>query len=351
MSKKIAFTLLVLTTLVSIGAQPTGCFSLPAVQVNSLINNSLATRLSAGSSTIYTGRWVTFTATVTDEWLANRFVVDQYEWSVDGSLAARTASNQTDLSFDVAGRHYVEVAVQGSRAWEEPLTDYAALNVNVEDDPTGSSSSDPTGSTDTETLTVSISGPDELMTGQTGTYSVSAGSAGVDFTWDLLGDAAEIDSTTGSVTSVTGVATGDVTLIAEARDSEFGNVLATAQKTIGIQQEQEYVVWYTGNVCCWGAPHVLITTRSSFEEESPRSGFAGGGLDSSILAIKIEMQGGFSTFDEATAWLCPQIDSRFNHYWCGNNYAQMNGKNWQIGLCDTSDLPFTDDAPDTDLCE
>jgi|GEM_PF-4463502 len=114
---------------------------------------------------------------------------------------------------------------------------------------------------------------------------------------------------------------------------------------------EDYVVWYTGNVCCWGAPLVYISTRSSFEAGAPKSSYPGGGIDSSIPVTKVELQGGFATSQEAQAWLCPQVVSRFNHYWCGSGYVQMNGANWQIGACDTSNLPFIGDAPDVDMCQ
>lgn len=110
-------------------------------------------------------------------------------------------------------------------------------------------------------------------------------------------------------------------------------------------------MWYTSNVCCWGAPLVYISTRSGFEAETPKSSYPGGGLDSSIPVTKVEMQGGFATSEDAVSWLCPQFQSRFNHYWCGSGFVQMNGANWRTSLCDTSDLPVIDDTPDTDLCE
>ncbi len=114
----------------------------------------------------------------------------------------------------------------------------------------------------------------------------------------------------------------------------------------------DVVVFYTGNVCCWGAPHLLIGTRSAFEAEQAASSFSGGGIDPSIPVVKLEVQGGFDSVEDARAWLCPQIVSRFDHYWCGSNYVQMNGSNWWIGAgCDLSEVPFTNSPPESNLCE
>lgn len=117
----------------------------------------------------------------------------------------------------------------------------------------------------------------------------------------------------------------------------------------------EYVVWFTGNVCCWGAPLIYITTRDVFDEPRLRSSFPGGGIDPNQAAIKVEMQGGFETFEDAAASVCPRFTSRFNHYWCGSGYLQMDGQNWQTGNfgCDEiNDLPWIDieSLPDVDGC-
>lgn len=117
----------------------------------------------------------------------------------------------------------------------------------------------------------------------------------------------------------------------------------------------EYVVWFTGNVCCWGAPWIFITTREDFESPRLRSSFSGGGIDPEILAVKVEIQGGFTTAEDASAWICPQFVSRFNHYWCGSGYAQRDGANWwpsgSLG-CDIDSLPLIESeaVPEVDGC-
>ncbi|MGD2108639.1 MAG: hypothetical protein PVI86_04540 [Phycisphaerae bacterium] len=114
----------------------------------------------------------------------------------------------------------------------------------------------------------------------------------------------------------------------------------------------EYVVWYTGNVCCWGAPLLYISDRITFNQPRSRSSFPGGGIDPSIPAIKVEMQGGFASREDAQNWICPQFTSSSFHYWCGRHY-QMGGKNWQPGSlgCDFSTLPDTTTPPEADVCK
>ncbi len=115
----------------------------------------------------------------------------------------------------------------------------------------------------------------------------------------------------------------------------------------------EYVVWYTGNVCCWGAPHLLLTTRESFERPESASSYPGGGIDPSVALVKVELQGGFATTEEARAWVCPQFVSSSYHYWCLRHYQAM-GMNWQpsgsLG-CDLSNLPEATTVPDTIGCQ
>ena len=141
MSRKTTFALLVLTMLFAAGANNSACLDLPGMQVAALVNNKLVTHLAASSSTIYTGQSVTFVATVTDEKPNDPFTAEQYEWSVGGTLMARTANAQIDMSFEVAGTYYVEVAVEGSRG-PMSVTDYAGIYVTVEDNPDESASDD-----------------------------------------------------------------------------------------------------------------------------------------------------------------------------------------------------------------
>ena len=112
----------------------------------------------------------------------------------------------------------------------------------------------------------------------------------------------------------------------------------------------EIVVWYTANVCCWGAPHVRMTTRAEFEAPQSTADFGYGGIDYSIPAIKKELQGGFASYADAQAWICPQFTSWSYHYWCGAHH-QMGGKNWLPSLgCDFTNLPRTETPPAVDGC-
>jgi len=340
MSRKITFALLVLTMFFTAGSEPTSCSDLPGMQVVALVNNDLITYLSAGSSTIYTNQSVTFTATVTDENPNAPFTAERYDWSVEGAAVSSTTSNQVDITFVGAGSYYVEVAVEGSRGGPT-VTDFAGLYVTVEDNPDGSSSDDSDDSTDPETPTVTISGPEEVMTSQTGSYSASISSGSANFTWDLLGDSATLGSTSGSSTTVTGVESGFVTLVVEARDSQLGNVLATASMSIAIVPE--YVAWYTGNVDCWGAPRVYVTTRTSFNAWQSTASITGGGTDTTEKLIKVEMQGSFESQASAMTWICAQFTSRRSSYWCSTHY-KMGGSYYTVGNidCDFSDLPWDD---------
>lgn len=115
----------------------------------------------------------------------------------------------------------------------------------------------------------------------------------------------------------------------------------------------EYVVWYTGNVCCWGAPHLLLTTRESFERPELASSYPGGGIDPSVALVKVELRGGFASTEEARAWVCPQFVSSSYHFWCLRHYQAM-GMNWQPsgGLgCGLSNLPEATTVPDTNGCQ
>ena len=115
----------------------------------------------------------------------------------------------------------------------------------------------------------------------------------------------------------------------------------------------EYVIWYTSNVCCWGAPHLQITDRDRFEAEELRSSWPGGGIDPTEPLTKTELQGGFDSVEEAQAWLCPQFTSWSYHYWCGAHYQGPLGGNWQgtAGCTFDTELPQTDTPPEFDGCE
>jgi hypothetical protein len=117
---------------------------------------------------------------------------------------------------------------------------------------------------------------------------------------------------------------------------------------------QDFVVWYTGNVCCWGAPLLYISDRDGFDRPGSRCGFPGGGLCPSPPVDKVLLRDGFKTPEEARAWICPQFTSSSFHFWCGRHY-QMGGVNWQPGGlgCDFGGLPDADSPPgfpEADVC-
>jgi len=108
----------------------------------------------------------------------------------------------------------------------------------------------------------------------------------------------------------------------------------------------EYVIWYTGNVCCWGAPLMYITDRATFNQPRLRSSFPGGGISPTEPALKVEERGGFTSVQQARDWICPQFTASTFHYWCGRHY-QYGGRNWQPGGlgCDFSSLPDVPNPP------
>jgi len=116
-----------------------------------------------------------------------------------------------------------------------------------------------------------------------------------------------------------------------------------ASVTVTIREPEppadDWLVYYTDNVRCWSAPGLHIATRTEFETWRATASYSGGGIDYSIEAIKVELQGGFASRADAEAWLCPRFESRFNHYWCGV-HVWMDGQYWwpKVG-CDLSGLP------------
>lgn len=125
----------------------------------------------------------------------------------------------------------------------------------------------------------------------------------------------------------------------------------TTCATVECAAPAEYLVWYTGNVSCWGAPLIYIDTRDAFNQPAFAANYPGGGIDSSVPLVKTELQGGFASVEEARAWICPQFVSRFSHAWCSSYYQTANC-NWQPGAlgCDLSALPFTDALPAGTSC-
>jgi len=152
---------------------------------------------------------------------------------------------------------------------------------------------------------------------------------------------------------VSGVTCTDVT--ASACAAINGGVYSgdgSACNNVSCTPTVEYLVWYTGNVCCWGAPLMYIGTRESFEEPGSASSYPGGGIDPSVPVEKVEFQGGFASAEEARDWICPQFESTTFHFWCTAHY-QLGGQNWQPGSlgCDLSGLPEPATYPEVNGCE
>ncbi len=117
--------------------------------------------------------------------------------------------------------------------------------------------------------------------------------------------------------------------------------------TITVQEApaagSDWLVYYLDNVSCWSAPNLYITSRSDFEQWRATASYSGGGVDYTVQAIKVEIQGGFATQQEAEDWLCPQLESRFLHYWCGE-HIWARGRYWSLFVgCDTSQLPVDEE--------
>jgi hypothetical protein len=115
----------------------------------------------------------------------------------------------------------------------------------------------------------------------------------------------------------------------------------TACATVQCAPPVEYVVWYTGNVSCWSAPLMYISTRDAFNTAESAASYPGGGIDFTIPLQKVELQSGFATVQDAQEWICPQFEQFFYHDWCSPHYFAM-GQWWlPAGLgCDLSDVPL-----------
>ena len=201
------------------------------------------------------------------------------------------------------------------------------LSGDTTDSTTGSSGST-TETDDATEVSVTIQGADEVAVGGSITLSAAASpSTGVYFAWDLLGSGATLGAETGTATTVTGTSVGTVSLAVEARDSEYGNVLATATHTISIVGGAEYVVWYDTGDACWDAPTLKVCEYQYYAEAEPEG-------------TKAIMQGGFANSDEAWSWLCAQISSKFNHAWCSTHY-NIGGTYYTLSnrVCDDSSIP------------
>lgn len=152
---------------------------------------------------------------------------------------------------------------------------------------------------------------------------------------------------------VSGVTCTDVTAAACA-DTNGGVYSGDGSQCINVSctPPVEYLVWFTGNVCCWGAPLMYIGTRESFDQPGSASSYPGGGIDPNVPVVKVEYQGGFASVEEAQNWICPQFESSSFHFWCTRHY-QLGGRNWQPGSlgCDLSSLPEASVYPDVNGCE
>jgi hypothetical protein len=121
-----------------------------------------------------------------------------------------------------------------------------------------------------------------------------------------------------------------------------------ARKTLQIDVQGsaiEYVLYYTGNVNCWGAPWLYLGSREKFNSAEYRCNIPGGGIDCSQELEKIEIQGGFATTEEAQNWICPKITGWHYSYWCGGERAHyiVEGQRLDFRLgalgCDLTDVP------------
>ncbi len=111
----------------------------------------------------------------------------------------------------------------------------------------------------------------------------------------------------------------------------------------------EYVVWYTDNVRCWGAPWLNIATRGAYDETEYRCNYPGGGIDCSQEVAKVAIQGGFETFQAASDWICSKITGAHYSYWCGGARAHwiVAGQelDFRLGNLGCGDLSHVPDVP------
>ncbi|MHC5112386.1 MAG: hypothetical protein ACYTHJ_21215 [Planctomycetota bacterium] len=117
------------------------------------------------------------------------------------------------------------------------------------------------------------------------------------------------------------------------------------------EPEDEFVVGYTSNVCCWGGPHITITTRESFEAPGLRSSWSGGGISPTEPVEKTPMMGGFAAIEDARDWLCPQFTSWTYHRWCTHKQGPLGGKRQGTAGCSFDPpLPQAEVAPEFAGC-
>jgi hypothetical protein len=140
---------------------------------------------------------------------------------------------------------------------------------------------------------------------------------------------------------------GTCTTVTEAECAQSGGTYAGdyTNCSADLCSQPEYLIWYTGNVNCWGAPWLYISERESFNETGYRCNYPGGGIDCSQELEKVEVQGGFATWSEAADWVCPKITGAHFSYWCGGPRAHwiVTGQTLDfrlgIGCGDLSHVP------------
>jgi hypothetical protein len=178
-------------------------------------------------------------------------------------------------------------------------------------------------------LTVEITGNLNLQTGQYASLQATSpnGQAPVGVRWVLGGQELQ----TGPKFYYKFDQPGSYVLTAYATDARLvaGHASVTLNVTAAPAPGAEWVVWYTGNVSCWSAPRIYVTTRTDFNAWWSTAQVPGGGIDYTNPLQKVEMQGGFASQAEATAWICPQFTARLWHYWCTVHY-NIGGKYWTM---------------------
>jgi hypothetical protein len=111
----------------------------------------------------------------------------------------------------------------------------------------------------------------------------------------------------------------------------------------------DFVVWYTDNVRCWGAPWLYISSRDDFEKTSYRCNYPGGGIDCNEELVKTEIQGDFATFEDASDWICLKITGAHYSYWCGGPRAhwKVEGQElcFRLGNLGCGDLSHVPEVP------
>jgi len=198
-------------------------------------------------------------------------------------------------------------------------SDWVAIALDPEPDPTNNDGNNGGGDyCGAGPVEVTITGSADLEVGGTASYSAEAqGVAWYDaqFTWDLLGSSATLQTTDGYSTTVTATAAGTATLLVEVRDTVYGCILGTATMSIGVTTPPGYSVYLVQQICSDGQ-------LEAFREDDAEAGIplcqlGGGGLDCTIMATLTAVTGTYPTFEEAVAAICPRVTKTWNHYWAG----------------------------------